>query len=596
MTLRRLAGLAGLAYVAGVAIENMEVLEAPTLASPVADVRALYADQALAAVTSSAGALALLAYCLFAATLFGLLRERERPGEAWSVVALAGGIAGPVVAVSALAASAILTADGGAGLSDDVVASMFDLYLFARIVSGIFVAMFLGGVGLAALRSNTLPRWLAWFACAIAVPMSLAPIAAFTADHSLEIAVRIGFAFQTFWIFLTSLWLALGEGVGVVTFIRRCAFSLLVLAAGLIGIALVAVPGATGEFFAWGLGPEPLAAFAGGVYVGSAAAYAVALPRTDREVRGLVCGAVVLSVSVFVITLAHLDQFDFDRLQAWAWVVLFAGFSLVTAALLVFGQTEPGGAPAEPLAPWMRLVLRLAAVLLGAVAIALWIDPTGLTAASPFDLPPLGGRFAGSWVALLATLSGWAAIRNDRYEAQPAVVALVTLPAGALIAALRTLPDLEPAGPPRATSGRSSWCSPRGRCCSHRCERQTDALPNDRARLDRDAARALDWSEAALAPRSQSAVGARGEHAREVRHEEPRAELAEVHVLAEAHEAEQDRAREGDLRERPSGRGGAIVQQRDHAAGGAGSHQPGADGLACKVGEVPGPERLGQGW
>ena len=331
MTLRRLAGLAGLAYVAGVAIENMEVLEAPTLASPVADVRALYADQALAAVTSSAGALALLAYCLFAATLFGLLRERERPGEAWSVVALAGGIAGPVVAVSALAASAILTADGGAGLSDDVVASVFDLYLFARIVSGIFVAMFLGGVGLAALRSNALPRWLAWFACAIAVPMSLAPIAAFTADHSLEIAVRIGFAFQTFWIFLTSLWLALGEGVGVVTFIRRCAFALLVLAAGLIGIALVAVPGATGEFFAWGLGPEPLAAFAGGVYVGSAAAYAVALPRTEREVRGLVCGAVVLSVSVFVITLAHLDQFDFDRLQAWAWVVLFAGFSLVTA-------------------------------------------------------------------------------------------------------------------------------------------------------------------------------------------------------------------------------------------------------------------------
>ena len=447
MTLRRLAGLAGLAYVAGVAIENMEVLEAPTLASPVADVRALYADQALAAVTSSAGALALLAYCLFAATLFGLLRERERPGEAWSVVALAGGIAGPVVAVSALAASAILTADGGAGLSDDVVTSMFDLYLFARIVSGIFVAMFLGGVGVAALRSNTLPRWLAWFACAIAVPMSLAPIAAFTADHSLEIAVRIGFAFQTFWIFLTSLWLALGEGVGVVTFIRRCAFSLLVLAAGLIGIALVAVPGATGEFFAWGLGPEPLAAFAGGVYVGSAAAYAVALPRSDREVRGLVCGAVVLSVSVFVITLAHLDQFDFDRLQAWAWVVLFAGFSLVTAGLLVFGQTEPGGAPAEPLAPWMRLVLRLAAVLLGAVAIALWIDPTGLTGASPFDLPPLGGRFAGSWVALLATLSAWAAIRNDRYEAQPAVVALVTLPAGALIAALRTLGDLEPAGP-----------------------------------------------------------------------------------------------------------------------------------------------------
>ena len=273
----------------------------------------------------------------------------------------------------------------------------------------------------------------------------LAPIAAFTADHSLEIAVRIGFAFQTFWIFLTSLWLALGEGVGVVTFIRRCAFSLLVLAAGLIGIALVAVPGATGEFFAWGLGPEPLAAFAGGVYVGSAAAYAVALPRSDREVRGLVCGAVVLSVSVFVITLAHLDQFDFDRLQAWAWVVLFAGFSLVTAGLLVFGQTEPAAArrAARALDAARAQAGGRPARRRGDRAVDRPDRPHG---ASPFDLPPLGGRFAGSWVALLATLSGWAAIRNDRYEAQPAVVALVTLPAGALIAALRTLPDLEPAG------------------------------------------------------------------------------------------------------------------------------------------------------
>jgi hypothetical protein len=439
--LRRLAAIAGLGYVAGVAIENMEILEAPTLASPVADVRALYEDQALATVTTIAGAVALLFYCVFAVALVRLMGESGRP---WRAVTLVGGIGGPLLAAAGLVAASILIANGG--LSDDRVAGLFDFSLRARLVSGAFVAMFLGGVGVAALRSRVLPTSLGWYAVALAVPMALVPFAALTDDESLGVAVGIAFALQTLWIFLTSLWLAFADGGALVGLVRRSAFVLLVVAAGLIGIALVAVPGATGEFFSWELGPEPLAAFAGGVYVGSATVYAAALPHGARTVRGLVAGAVVLSVSVLVITLVHLDQFDFDRLQAWAWVVLFAGFSLVTLGLLALGGPEQSDEPREPLAPWARLVLAAVAAVLAALAIGLWIDPTELAAAAPFELPPLGGRFAGSWVALLAVLAGWAALRGHADEARLSVLALVTLPAGALIAALRTLPDLDPAG------------------------------------------------------------------------------------------------------------------------------------------------------
>ena len=422
----------------------MEILEAPTLASPVADVRALYEDQALTTVTTAAGAVALLSYALFAAALVRLLRARTGRGNPWTTIALVGGIGGPVLAAAGLVATALLIADGG--LSDDRVADLFDFSQRIRIVSGVFVAMFLGGVGVAALRSRALPRWLAWYACGLAVPMVVVPFAALGDDEALAVAVGIAFAAQTLWIFLTSLWLALAEGVGGVTFLRRSAFLVLVMAAGLIGIALVAVPAATGEFFAWDLAPEPLAAFAGGVYVGSAAAYAVALPREEREVRGLVLGAVVLSISVFVITLAYLELFDFDRLQAWTWVALFAGFSVVTTAVFVLGPPAAVEGPAQPLPPAVRLVLAAIALVLGSLALALWIDPTGLAGAGPFDLPPLGGRFAGSWVALLAVLAGWAAARDRRDEARLSAIALVTLPAGALVAALRTLSDLEPAG------------------------------------------------------------------------------------------------------------------------------------------------------
>jgi hypothetical protein len=315
------------------------------------------------------------------------------------------------------------------------------------MLSGGFLALFMAGVGLSALRSRALPRWLAWWACAAALPLAIAPVAALTADDGVQAAARIAFSLQALWIFLTSFWLALADGTDRVAFVRRCAFLLLVLGAGLVGIALVLVPGATGEFFAWGLGPEPLAAFAGGVYVGSAVVYAIALASKEHDAQGLVVGAVVLSVSVLVITLTHLDQFDFGRLQAWAWMVLFAGFSLVTSVLLVLGRGAQREAPSgEPLAAPVRAVLAVVAGLLGALALALWVDPGGLTGASPFDLPPLGGRFAGSWIALLAVLAGWAALRNRRDDATHSLAALVALPAGMLVAALRTLPDLEPGG------------------------------------------------------------------------------------------------------------------------------------------------------
>jgi len=419
----------------------MEILEAPTLSSPIADIRAAYADHAFGVVTSLAGALALLSYVAFAAAMYVWLSDR--PGELWATIALVGGIGGPVLAAAGLSAEAILIA--GSGASDDVTGALYDFYLLTHIVSGVFVALFLGGIGLATLRSRALPRPLPELALAIAIPIAFAPLAAFEQEPGLELAVAIAFGAQTLWIFVTGMWLTLADDSPRLAFIRRSAFLLLVLAAGATGVALLAAPGATGKFFAWGLGPEPLAAFAGGVYVGSATAYALALRHPATRVRGFVAGALVLSSSIFVVTLAHADVFDFDRLQAWAWVVLFAGFSVVTACLFVLEREEEGTRP-ERLPGWARGVLLAVAIAGAGLAIALWLDPTGLAGASPFELSPLGGRFAGSWVALLAFLCGWAAVRNRVDEARLSAAALTALPAGALVAALRSIDDLDPAG------------------------------------------------------------------------------------------------------------------------------------------------------
>jgi hypothetical protein len=147
-----------------------------------------------------------------------------------------------------------------------------------------------------------------------------------------------------------------------------------------------------------------------------------------------VAAAVVLSISVSVISAAHRDVFDFGRLHAWAWMVLFAGLVLVMAMLLATGgHTRVGG---DLLAARIRVLLAVTAAALTGVGIALWIDPAALP--SPFALPLLGGRFAGSWTALLGVLAGWAAVYGWPDEARLPGLALVALPAGALVAALRT--------------------------------------------------------------------------------------------------------------------------------------------------------------
>ena len=103
--------------------------------------------------------------------------------------------------------------------------------------------------------------------------------------------------------------------------------------------------------------------------------------------------------------------------------------------------------PPEPLPAWVQTALALVSGVLAITALALWIDPTGASDESPFLLSPLGGRFAGSWIALLAVLTGWGAWRNTKDEGWLPALALVTLPAGALVAACRTIGDLDPAAP-----------------------------------------------------------------------------------------------------------------------------------------------------
>jgi hypothetical protein len=393
LRLRLLAGAAGLGYLVAAAVENMEVLGAPLLGASDAAIRAAHADLALGIVTTAAGALSLALYVVWA---FAMRRR-------WAAV----GAVGAALAFLGVLANAVVLAGGEPWL--------YELMLYLRYAAGPFMAVFL-----VAAASATPLRTLA---LVVAAPLALTPLAM---TGRLQAAAALAFSAHALWIWLASLWLLCG-GVERAELARRAAFLMLVVAAGAVGLALLIVPGATGSFFAWTLNPPPLAAFAGGVYVGSAVVYAVGL--RSGATRSLVVAAVVLSVSVLTATLIHLEVFDLSRLQAWAWLVLFASFATVTGVLAL--RRRPP-ASSVPLSPAARAVFATAAAGLAVAGVALWADPAA------FGLPPLGGRFAGSWTVMLAVLAAWPAIAGRRDEAALPALALIALPAGALVAAART--------------------------------------------------------------------------------------------------------------------------------------------------------------
>ena len=94
-------------------------------------------------------------------------------------------------------------------------------------------------------------------------------------------------------------------------------------AAGIVGAIMLIAPGSTGRSFAWPLGPRALAALVGGLYVVSAPVFVYAGRRSPIEVRGLAAAVLAFTLPTMAATYLHRDVFDFDRLFAVAWVVLF---------------------------------------------------------------------------------------------------------------------------------------------------------------------------------------------------------------------------------------------------------------------------------
>jgi hypothetical protein len=203
-------------------------------------------------------------------------------------------------------------------------------------------------------------------------------------------------------------------------------------AAGIVGAIMLIAPSSTGRSFAWPLGPRGLAALVGGFYVVSAPVFGYAGRRSAVEVRGLAAAVLAFTVPTLVATYLHREIFDFGRLFAKAWVVLFIA-SPITFALLLWTGRHAQPPPGDPrLHPAARAVLGALGAVFAGLAVWVWVSTRGPV---PFDMAPLGARFLAAWLAFLAVLAAWAAVRPTRSEVRVPLLALAGYGIGGLLAA-----------------------------------------------------------------------------------------------------------------------------------------------------------------
>jgi hypothetical protein len=463
--LRRATAAAGIGFVVLAGIESLDIMGAPGPDGPAAAVVEAYAgNDAKLLVTTVCGALSLVAYVLFACGLWRLVRDAGARG-AWPALLLAAGIGGPLLGGTGQAAQFVLVARGTDGIRDDPEGAL-DLHAFdlrVQAAGALLIALLLLSAGVAGRRTGALPAWAALAALALAPLLAAAAVVALASDAAARGALVPVLALHALWVLAVAVHLLLGAWAPArddppAMTLARLMFGAVAVAAGLSGVALVAAPSTTADWFAWGLAPPPLAATVGGFYLASSAVYGLGARAGWRAGRVLAIGILALSAPIFVSTLVDLDVFDLGRLPAVTWVVLFGAFGPAALVVLVAQRrVGTGPEPDRPLGAAVRASLAVLALALLAAAVALWADPAGGASWLPYAPPPLSGRVLGTWAFMLATIAGWSAWRDRYGEAWPALLALVLFPAGALLGAARTAGDMDGDGRPAHLAVLGAW-------------------------------------------------------------------------------------------------------------------------------------------
>jgi hypothetical protein len=183
--------------------------------------------------------------------------------------------------------------------------------------------------------------------------------------------------------------------------------------------------------------PPLHARFLGAMYLSGVAFMALGmLAREWAEVRVVVPMIAIWTGTLGIVSLFHLEAFDWGRVQVWIWFAAYIAYPLIAAwiAWQQRARRAPAGGPA--MSRLLRAYLALQGVLVTLLAVCLLLAPAAMAGIWPWAITPVLAHIYGAPFLSYGLGSLYAARRQRWAEARIAVYATLVFTLGVLIASL----------------------------------------------------------------------------------------------------------------------------------------------------------------
>jgi hypothetical protein len=216
------------------------------------------------------------------------------------------------------------------------------------------------------------------------------------------------------------------------------------------GVLLYVRSGNTDDTFSWTIKPSLTAAFLGGAYWAACVLF-IWSARQELWVRArpFVLPVAAIAVLLLTATLIHEDKFHKDLFGRF-WIVAYIAVPPLLALALWRQRQAPAAPepPREPLAPALRGLLLVEALVMLGVGVSLFVAPDTADSLWAWKLTPLTARAIGAFVIGFGLAAAQAAWENDIGRLAGSAYAYATLGLLELVAVLRYSNALDGSGAP----------------------------------------------------------------------------------------------------------------------------------------------------
>jgi hypothetical protein len=217
---------------------------------------------------------------------------------------------------------------------------------------------------------------------------------------------------------------------------QKIFFAAVLVFAGNVGLIGMFNPGHIGATLPFDV-PRLHARFLGAMYLSGTTFMLLAiLARRWREIHVVVPMVAIWTGTLGLVSLLHLDVFDWAREQVWAWFAAYIGFPLIAAWIAWQQRAVHEHASGPSISPALRAWFIAFGILVTLLAVALFVAPAAMARRWPWAITPLVAQIYSAPFLSYGIGSLLAARRRDWPEVRIVVYATLVFTLGVLVASI----------------------------------------------------------------------------------------------------------------------------------------------------------------